>query len=189
MDRDDFFDGLRSDSSELDEVIRRQRQLSYEERVIKRAVTTSGVKLSGWGRLANHCRSTTGRDKLNFDWFNKHMSFPFYLSGRRLPGLHELTFQDMFKPSKSNRLLKIIARGLNKVGIGDDFDVAFAFVFPVVRTSFCAFPNCENTSMKTGERVQWVMRGGEENLPDLVVEPANSFFRSINPDWFAFPES
>jgi hypothetical protein len=177
MDRENFFDNLRNDSGEHDEALRAQRQLAYEERIIKRVFTECGVKISGWGFYANQCRRETGQDKLNFDWFNR--AFPHFagwLCGRRIPGLHELTLLDLFKPPEKNRLLSAVRKNLARCNVDVGADGPFAFVFPVTRTFFVAH-SCAPRE-KSAERV--LLSIGD----NVWVEPTKTFCASIGADWF-----
>jgi hypothetical protein len=181
MDRDSFFDNLRSDTGGSAEALRAMRQLAYEERVIKRVFAECGIKMNGWGRFANECREMTGHDKLNFEWFNRAFPrFPGTLCGRRIPGLHELTLHDIFKPRKSNRLAKAIFKGLHRYGL-DPQDGSFVFVFPVVRTSFCAHAL---SRLNAPERVSWHMSWADAGAAGMTVEPTSGLGRAIGSEWF-----
>ena len=181
MDRDNFFDNLHSDAGGSSEALRALQQLAYEERVIKRVFADCGIKINGWGRFANQCRDITGKDKLNFEWFNQNFRhFPGTLCGARVPGLHKLTMADLFKP-RNNRLVKMVAKALHKNGLDVETD-SFVFVFPVIRTPFCAH---SVTNLKAPDRVCWQM-----TLEDaaLTVEPVNGFCRAISTEWFESQE-
>jgi|688.fasta_scaffold277904_3 hypothetical protein len=170
MDRDNFFDNLRSEN---DELIRAQRQLGFEERCIKRVFSECGIKINGWGRFVNECREATGHDRLTFEWFNQRFrSFPGVLSGKRIPRLHELTMLDLFKPAEKNRLGKAVMRGLTNFCATN-----FVFMFPVTRTMFVAH---DHEPSSTDERVVWSCFAD----PPLFVEPSKHFFRAIGGDWF-----
>ena len=181
MDRESFFDNLRDDTGGPAEMLRAIRQLAYEERVIKRIFADCGIKMTGWGRFANECREMTGKDKLNFAWFNKAFPrFPGTLCGRRIPGLHELTLHDLFRPLKTNRLVKALSKGLKRYDL-DATEDDFVFVFPVVRTSCCAhaIPH-----LKAPDRLSWRLAWGDTSWPDLVVEPVSGMCRAIGAEWF-----
>lgn len=185
--RDQFFGNLFNESGAGAEEIRIQRQLSFEERIIKRVFNECGAKRAMWGRLVNQCREMTGHHKLNFNWFNAtYRQFPGILCGKRIPRLHELTIVDLFKnPDKSNRLAKAIAKNLQRVEI--DCARNFIFVFPIVRTMFCA----HNLELERGPDmscVQWrVDLRREGNVPAaatrLIVEPTTTLFRAIGTEW------
>lgn len=173
MDRDNFFENLRDDKGEHVEALRAQRQLAYEERVIKRVFSECGIKINGWGRYANRCREATGQDRLNFEWFNQAFrGFPGVLGGKRIPGLHELTLLDLFKPAEKNRLVRAVKRGLNDV-----CDSNFVFVFPVTRTTFVAH---DREPSSTDDRIVWSAFAD----PPLFVEPSKHFFKAIGTEWF-----
>lgn len=175
MDRDQFFNNLFDESGDAAEAIRAQRQLAFEERIVKRAFTECGIKINSWGRLVNECRAETGAHKLNFQWFNSSTRFPVRLAGRRIPKLHELTLAEMFKPLEKNRLFKAIVKNLHKQDI--DATKGFAFVFPVTRTMYCA----HNVVGAQSVGPRWTMFL-EKAI--LTVEPTSSFFRTIGAEWY-----
>lgn len=173
MDRDNFFENLRDDKGAHDEAIRAQRQLSYEERCIKRVFSECGIKINGWGRYANRCRESTGHDRLNFQWFNQAFrGFPGRLSGRRIPYLHDLTLLDLFRPLDKNRLVKLVKRK-----IPDYAAKNFVFMFPVTRTMFVAH---DREPDSTDNRIVWSAYA----KPPLFIEPSKNFFTAIGNDWF-----
>jgi hypothetical protein len=173
MDRDNFFENLHDDKGVQAQALRVQRQLAYEERCIKRVFTECGIKINGWGRYANRCREATGRDRLNFQWFNQEFQqFPGTLSGKRIPYLHELTLLDLFKPAEKNRLGKAISKGLT------DFRATnFVFMFPVTRTMFVAH---RHEPSSTDNRIVWSAFAE----PTLFVEPSKAFFHAVGREWF-----
>ncbi|NBT75184.1 hypothetical protein EBZ80_24715 [bacterium] len=180
--RDQFFGELFSNDSQGAEAIRFQRQLAFEERIIKRVFKECGISVSGWGRYANECRNMTGHDKLNFSWFNSTFQrFPGILCGRRIPRLHEITLADLLKISSNgkNRLCSAIAKSLHRDEI--DSSRRFIFCFPVVRTMFCAH-NYETEDINQ-PRVSWRLNLGQGTRP-LVVEPTAMFFGTVGSDWF-----
>lgn len=180
MDRENFFDNLRREDTVQDELRRQQRQLDYEERVIKRVVSECGIKITGWGLMANACRRETGQNKLNFAWFNQTFrSFPGRLCGRRVSRLHELDFQTLFRPLDKNRLVKAIS----KFAVNDDVDSdesRWIFVFPVVRTFYCAYNLDYNVS---GPSFQ--IRNENGRL-EIAACPSKHLFKTIGSDWFTF---
>lgn len=183
MDRNDFFTGLGSDEGAYDDkkhgdenefvaARRALNRLAYEERTIKRAFRECGVKVNGWGRIANECRAATGKDKLNFDWFNA--AFPVFrgyqgsLSGARIPHLHEITVADLFKPTSKNRLYRSLMRALP--------NAPFVFVFPIVRTMFVAHSNAVDP---VKDSVQLVF----ETDPTIYVQASWSYFAAVGNEW------
>jgi hypothetical protein len=181
--RDQFFGELFNDEGTGADEIRLQRQLSFEERIIKRVFSECGIKMSGWGRFANECREITGHDKLNFSWFNSAFDrFPGVLCGKRIPRLHELTMVDLFKnPGKvKNRLCAAIANNAGKQNV--DLERKFVFCFPIVRTMYCA----HNIDTEDGDcpRVQWRLSMRPINNIRMIVEPTVSFFRTLGSDWY-----
>lgn len=175
MDRDQFFHNIFDDNGDAAEAIRTQRQLAFEERIVKRAFTECGIKINSWGKLVKECQLETGLPKLNFRWFNAMTRFPARLCGRRIPKLHELTIADLFKPADKNRLFKAVIKNLHRQEIDDT--KGFVFVFPVVRTMYCAHNLTDTQSV--GPR--WTM-ATEDAI--LTVEPTTAFFKAIGPSWF-----
>lgn len=175
MDRDQFFNNLFNDNGDAAEAIRMQRQLAFEERIVKRVFTECGIKVNSWGRLVNECRLETGIPRLNFQWFNAKTRFPVRLCGRRIPKLHELTFADLLKPADKNRLFKAIVKNLHRQEV--DAAQGFVFVFPVVRTMYCA----HNVSDTQSVGAHWTM-ATEQAI--LTIEPTKSFFGMIGSEWF-----
>lgn len=173
MDRDSFFDNLRSENTARDELIRAQRQLGFEERCIKRVFSECGIKINGWGRFVNECREATGHDRLTFEWFNHRFpAFPGLLCGKRIPRLHELTMLDLFKSAEKNRLIKAVMRG-----IANRYSANFVFMFPITRTMFVAH---DSEPSAGNDRVVWAAYAS----PPLFVEPSKGFFQSIGESWF-----
>jgi len=182
MDRDQFFGELFNENSANADAVREQRQLAYEERTIKRVFTECGAKRTSWGRLVNECRHITGQQNLNFNWFNStYRHFPGVLCGRRIPRLHELTMLDIFKnPGKvKNRLAAAVATNLHRQGVNSD--QPFVFVFPVVKTMFCA----HNIDTETGDhpRIQWRASFRPASNTVLFIEPTISLFQTIGAEW------
>jgi hypothetical protein len=179
MDRDQFFGNLFDENSENAEAVRLQRQLAFEERIIKRVFNECGIKRLGWGKLANECRDMTGHDKLNFNWFNSvYLHFPAVLCGRRIPKLHELTLGDLFKNPTAgrNRLCQAVSKNLNRQEV--DTGSNFIFVFPVVRTMFCA--HNLNIDAGDGPRVSWHMQFEKMTM---TVETTVTLFQALGPEW------
>jgi hypothetical protein len=177
MDRDQFFGNLFNEDSPTADAMRAQRQMAYEERTIKRVFSECGIKINGWGRLANACRDATGQQKMHFAWFNSTFSFPAQLAGRRIPKLHELGIVDLFKPPATNRLCKAVIKNLHRQEI--DEIRPFVFVFPIVRKMYCAH-NLESVIESGG--VRWI---GRAEKTVLAVEPTVSAFAAIGSDWWS----
>ena len=182
--RDQFFGELFNQNSESAEAIRFQRQLAFEERIIKRVFKECGIKISGWGKFANECRDMTGHDKLNFSWFNSEFPrFPGALHGRRIPRLHELTMADLFKLPKNgkNRLGAAVAKNLHRLEVNPEH--RFVMCFPVVRTMLCA----HNHSADDGPdepRIQWRCSFPPSKKNFFTVEHTATFFSAIGSDWY-----
>jgi hypothetical protein len=123
----------------------------------------------------------TGHDKLNFSWFNStYTDFPAVLCGRRIPKLHELTLQDLFKSpvTGKNRLCQAISKNLYRQEV--DSTRSFIFVFPVVRTMFCAHNLSVDASGLT--RITWNLQF--EKMP-MTVETTATVFQAVGAEWAA----
>lgn len=181
MDRDQFFSHIFDEDSDRAAASREQKQLSFEERVIKRLFSECGVKVASWGKLVNACRDATGQPTLNFRWFNSAFPFPAVLCGRRLysgrrgPALHELTTLDLLRPPEKNRVVKLVARVLQDQVAEDDF---FVFVFPVSRKLYCAH-NLTRVDGCTGVRLLF------QTPHDLMyIEATESLFAAVGSEWW-----
>jgi hypothetical protein len=185
MSRDEFFQNLFNDSTPAAEDIKVLRQLAYEERVIKRIFTECGLRPSSWGRLAVDCREKTQATKLNFAWFNATYSeFPGQLIGRRVPFLHKTTLIDLFKPPAKNRLVRAISRELTISNVNPKTQ-SYMFVFPIVKTSFCAHSlgSLADTKLAAAYRQQFVMLPPDSDRP-FIVEPLKNICTAIGLTWF-----
>jgi hypothetical protein len=185
--RDDFFNSIFRPKDGF------EKQLMYENRVVKRVITECGIKPRSWGKLVNICRDETGHPFFSFNWFNNFFrQFPARLSGKRIGycgtkaddngvrkkiGLYELNLADIMRPDK-NLLVRAIANALGDSDV--DIERPFVFVFPIVRKTFCA----HNMSADNGDmasRAQWIFRH-ERNT--MTVEPTNFLFQAIGGDWY-----
>lgn len=175
MDREQFFNNIFDESGDAAEAIRFQRQLSFEERIVKRAFKDCGIKVNSWGKLVNECKAATGLHKLNFQWFNTSTRFPVRLCGRRIPKLHELKISEMFKPAPKNRLFNAVIKTMHKLEVDDT--QGFLFVFPLTRTMYCAHNVTDTQSLGP----HWTMVTPQAIL---TVEPVTSFFQMIGPEWY-----
>lgn len=186
MDRDDFFKNLFDNNTPEADAIRAQRQLAYEERIIKRVLTECGAAPASWGALVNLCRRESHEDKLNFRWFNNSYSrFPGYLCGKRIPYMHQITLVDLFKPVVKNRVVKAISKALAALSV-DPAETSYVLVFPIIKTQFCA-----HTITRVGgepiigdNRLQFCIQppAGVSTRP-LFIEPLKSFCASIGNQW------
>lgn len=201
MDRDQFFQNLFDDNSREAGANREQRQLSYENRIVRRAITECGVQRVSWGWLVNNCKAATGGHEFSFEWFNYTFpAFPARLIGKRigycgrrtLPdgtsgplSLYQLQFADLFK-AKNNVVLRTIARALQSAE--QDASQPFVFVFPIVRRMFCAH-NLELPASPAldAPRVQWIMQTSPTG-PRMIIEPTTSLFAAVGSEWFQLPE-
>lgn len=189
--RDQFFNNLFDENADA-QTHGFQRQLSYENRIVRRAFNECGVKPPSWGRIINMCRAETGAPELSFSWFNSTFRrFPGKLCGKRIGycgyrrddsgnkaslSLYQLSLAELLA-TKHNILLRTIAKAIHAAGVEDG--QPFIFVFPLVRRMFCAH-NLGFTVTPTDDApsVRWVFNG------DLVVESSASAFRAIGPEWF-----
>lgn len=186
MERDEFFQNLFANNTPEADAIRAQRQLAYEERIIKRVLTECGAAPGSWGALVNQCRRESHEDKLNFRWFNSFYSnFPGYLCGKRIPYMHQITIVDLFKPTAKNRIVKAVSKALAALSV-DPATTSYVLVFPIVKTQFCV-----HTSTSVGyeripdaNRLQFCIQPpiGVSTRP-LFVEPLKTFCRAIGNQW------
>ena len=168
------------------------RQLLYENRTVRRAITECGVKPRSWGRLVNICRDETGHPFFSCEWFNNFFpSFPARLCGKRIgycgtriengerkkACLYQLTLKDLLRPEK-NLLVRAISTALEDVGVSTDRP--FVLVFPVVKKMFCAH-NLRLDTYESEVRAQWVFSHGKS---PLIVEPSATLFRAIGDNWY-----
>lgn len=189
MSRDEFFDNLFGESAPAAEEIKRLRQQAYEERVIKYVFTECGVKPPSWGRLAMECRNATGQVKLHFDWFNSaYKFFPARLVGKRIPYIHKITLPELFKPATKNKLVRAITKRLADFEL-DPANDGYVFVFPLIRTKFCAHsllsPTADGTYVSNADsRAQFVLQINGVKRP-MRIEPLKSFCRGLGATWFS----
>lgn len=182
MERDQFFSNLFNENSEQAQFSREQNQLAFEERIIKRLFSECGVKVRSWGMFVNQCREITGRQNLNFVWFNSSFAFPAFLCGRRFYGkqakrLKEASLKDLLAPPAKNNLLRMLTREVEKQEFSSQ--ASFAFTFPVVQTMFCIH-NMHDLE-DDGTRTLLRFRTGADIL---CLESTRSFFRSVGGSWF-----
>jgi hypothetical protein len=175
-DNDQFFNNVfgSNDNGEYLESLREQRQLAYEDRIVRRVFRECGVKIVSMGKLVNECKDMTGQPRLSFQWFNTSGSFPGWLCGRRIPRLHELTLAEILKPAMKNRLFKAVVKNLHRQEI--DEKVPFAFVFPVVRTMFCAHTL---RTEPTASQLVIVSEGSP-----IIIEPLSAMCQSLGNSWW-----
>lgn len=195
-DRDQFFNNLFDDAANS-QTSGFQRQLSYENRIVRRVFNECGVKpVAGWGRIVNMCKAETGTHELSFAWFNSAFPrFPAALCGKRIGycgyrrddagnktslALYQLTIPEVLA-SKHNVLTRAITKALQAFSV--DLDRPFAFVFPVVRKFFVAH-NMDLPVQPAGNmpRVFWTYSSPEGGV--LHVEQSAPFFAAIGSDWF-----
>lgn len=173
------------DEDDDNSTIKQLRQYAYEERVIKRVFTESGVApKSGWGRYVNQSREVIGFPKLCFQWFNNNFRFPGQLCGKRITRMHELTLTDLIKPPARNKMFKRVLSNLHKLEINLQ-KRKFVFCFPVVRTLFCVH-NLRCQESASWDRVDWRLQiATQSDGVWLFVEPLASFCRGLPADeWF-----
>lgn len=186
MERDDFFNNIFANNTPEADAIRAQRQLAYEERIIKRVFTECGAAPGSWGALANQCRRESHEDKLNFRWFNSaYRSFPGYLCGKRIPFMHDISLPDLFKPVGKNRLVKAVSKALAALSV-DPETTSYVLVFPVIKTQFCAHTvaSVAYEPVNDNNRMQFCIQApaGIKARP-LFVEPLKTFCAAIGNQW------
>lgn len=186
MERDDFFRNLFNNNTPEADAIRAQRQLAYEERIIKRILTECGAAPASWGALVNTCRRESHEDKLNFRWFNTfYPRFPGQLCGKRIPFMHEVTLVDLFRPVGKNRVVKAVSKALAAQSI-DPAETSYVLVFPIVKTQFCAHTVIRAGSEPVADmhRMQFCIQppAGVRARP-LFIEPLKTFCAAIGNQW------
>ena len=185
MGRDEFFDGLFNDSAPAAEDIKLLRQQAYEERVIKYVFTECGIKPPSWGKLAVACRNATGQQKMHFDWFNgEYRQFPGRLVGARIPYIHGIKLPELFKPVVKNKLIRFITKRLADAEL-DPGHNAYVFVFPVIKTKFCAHSLItagQELPPKDTARLQFVAHINGCPRP-MYIEPLKTLCCAIGNQW------
>lgn len=186
MNRDEFFNNVLGNNTPGADAIRAQRQLAYEERIIKRILTECGAAPGSWGALVNQCRRESHEDKLNFRWFNSTYSrFPGRLCGKRIPYLHQITIVDLFKPAAKQRLVRAISKALATFSL-DPVKSAYVLVFPIIKTQFCAhtIARVGYDVLNDAHRMQFCIHppAGSGAKP-LFIEPLKTFCAAIGNQW------
>lgn len=164
---------------------RRLFQYAFEERVIKRIFSASGITpKGGWGRYINQSRQLIDHPSLSFVWFNKTFSFPGLLCGGRVPNMYKMTPKDFVVPPSKNKYIKRILRKLfAEQAVAEK--QKFVFCFSIVKTSFCLH------NLKAHGPESW--EGDEprcqtcfyENGTWLFMEKLDTFCRGLPAaDWF-----
>lgn len=194
-ERDQFFNNLFDENARA-QTDGFQRQLSYENRIVRRVFNECGVKPPSWGRLVNLCRDETGTHEMSCAWFNSAFPrFPATLCGKRIGycgyrrddagnkaslSLYQLTIGDLLT-TKNNILVRTLSKALHLFAV--NLDRPFTFVFPVVRKFFVAhnmdLPLRTNSGVP---RAVWTFAAPEGGV--LHVEPSAAFFSGIGGDWF-----
>lgn len=184
MDRDDFFRGIQDEANPAADDIKRLRQMAYEERVIKRVITSCGVDTVSWGRLALLCREATDEKKLHFDWFNQQYGskFPGILAGKRIAYMHDITLPELFKPVGQNKLIRKLSKAFAEYEI-DPLKDRYLFVFPLIKTQFCAhtITNLELPDLEQNFQI-WLNLAAA-NRP-IIIEPLKNVCAAIGSEWF-----
>lgn len=193
--RDQFFSNLFDDSGNA-QTSGFQRQLSYENRIVRRVFNECGVKPPSWGRLVNMCKAETGTHELSFAWFNSTFPrFPAALCGKRIGycgyrrddagnksslSLYQLALAEILA-TKHNVLLRTLTKALHAFAVNPE--QPFAFVFPVVRKFFVAH-NMSMPALPPGgmPRVFWTYNAPEGGV--MHVECSAPFFAAVGADWF-----
>ena len=194
-DRDQFFNNLFDDNARA-QTDGFQRQLSYENRIVRRVFNECGVKPPSWGQLVNMCRGETGTHEMSFSWFNSAFPrFPATLCGKRIGycgyrrddagnksslALYQLTINDMLV-AKNNILVRTISKALHNFAV--DPNRPFAFVFPIVRKFFVAHNiSLSPQPLNDNARVMWTFNSSAGGL--MHVEPSIAFFNAVGGEWF-----
>lgn len=148
--RDQFFDSLFSEGAEQTSHFHNHQ--SFEHRAVKRVLSECGVKVRSMGQLVNMCKEETGHHEFSFSWFmSTFPAFPAQLAGKKITYvgkqtcettgkktnkyMYQLDVLDLFRQNY-NKLITALSRAMYKQGVAQDSP--FVFLFPVVRTMFCA---------------------------------------------------
>ncbi len=189
-ERDQFFQNIFDPNGANAESTKFQRQLSFEDRCVRRVFAECGVKPL-FGPLTKLCRAATGYPELSFNWFCSEFSFPAQLCGKRITYvgkrngapvyLYQLGIQDLFHAG-SNMLARAIAKA---IWAGDvDTEQPFIFMFPIVRKMFCAH-NLDIRRRPPAEDeepiLQWSFIRGNVRL---IVEPSKTLFAAVGNEWY-----
>lgn len=191
--RDQFFKNIFDANGADAETTKFQRQLSFEDRCVRRIFRECGVS-PAMGALKNACRAYSGHDDFSFQWFNDQFcQFPARLCGKRVSYvgkrndkplyLHQLTIADLFQPN-NNLLLRVVSRITQEFGVNTERP--FICMFPIVRRMFCAHNlDLENrvSGAKEESRLQWSLFRGNVRL---FVESSQSLFSTIGSEWHQF---
>jgi len=184
MDRDEFFAGIYNEATPAAHEIIRMRQLAYEERIIKRVITSCGANVSHWGILARACRAATQEKQLNFEWFNAQFgsSFPCLLAGKRVPGFHAITLQELFATDvKKSKLVRKLMPAITGSGI-DPLSDRYLFTFPIVKTQFCAHTLALEPAPDS-HGIQIALNFSDAKRP-ITIEPLKNVCQAIGAEWF-----
>lgn len=186
--RDKFFGEIFNDDNF-------HRQLSYEDRAVKRVISECGVRVPSMGKLVNLCKAETGQPAFSFSWFNstfprfpavlcgKSISFCGYdrdeAGGKHKKFLYQLLISELMA-TKHNRLVRAISKALHESEVDDD--KPFIFIFTIVRKRFCAH-NLDLLApvSEDAPRVQWRFENGSS---PLIVEPSTMLLRAVGNEWF-----
>lgn len=193
--RDDFFNSLFSEGAE--QTSHFYRQQSFEHRAVKRVFSECGVKIRSMGQLVNLCKENTGHHEFSFSWFaDEFPVFPARLSGKKITYvgkttcettgkktnkyLYQLDFAEFFRQNY-NRLITALSRALHQQQVNRE--APFIFLFPVVRTMFCAhnldLPPVFNKD-KPAIQLRFAWAGGAT----LYIERSADLFAAIGNEWY-----
>jgi len=182
MERDQFFSNLFSENNEQAQATRAQNQLAFEERIIKRVFFECGISVRSWGVFVKNCQEITGKQNLNFSWFNSSFRFPAFLCGHRFYGrqasrLKRASIKDIIAAPAKNNLLKMLLREVEKQELPET--ASFAFTFPVVQTMFCI----HNMHELEDRGTRTLIRFRTEN-DIFCLESVRSFCNAVGNSWF-----
>jgi len=80
------------------------KQLAFQERIVKRALRYAGVTLNV-GMAKRAAKETYGFEDLGFRWFNEvYSNFPLHLMSQKMPYTHKTTLADIYGQGRFKKL-------------------------------------------------------------------------------------
>lgn len=121
--------GWLSGTPEYKQKSQEDRRLALETRVIKRIWDFANIRPPSLKAATEECRLETGKEALNFDWFNDKYNFPATLVAAKIPWVHEVTVGDLAGPVKKLPFFKEYQQRLDEADV-DPAEQGMALVFP-----------------------------------------------------------
>jgi hypothetical protein len=135
------------------------KQQKWEERVVKSILNAKSI--SHQGLLRDHF-DKTGKWELTFDGFRKHYpNFPIFLFCRKIPNVHKITIEQLYKRPLNNIIYKNYAE--TRLGMDEDCGLVFEWLH-------------SGGQMKIMHNHHWVKFGG----PSFSYEDDDIFYKIEN---------